>query len=223
VSRAELIDQARDFAAKTQALLNGTVTTGIPIGAILDPVRGLCYVGYGITKADPVPIQTVPLTIGRAPANCFLELAHYLRMDDEGVYLTDLRASFGLYAEPDLNGLIVRYDYVRLDGPHPAAHVHVGGSCEPLEALCERRGVTRPATDRRHFPVGGKRFRPSLEDLIEFVAHEGLLDVHEGWEQVVAERRADFHQIQLRAAVRRDQATAAAQLEAEGWSCTPPT
>jgi hypothetical protein len=223
VSPADLVDQARDFAAQIGELLNSTVTHGIPIGAVLQRAGGLCYVGYGISRQDPIPTSLIPLTISQADPSCYLELAHFLRLDDEGQYLMDVRASFGLHRDADMARMMVRYDYVRDEGNHPSAHVHVGGRSEALEELCDERRVTRTATDRRHFPVGGKRFRPCLEDLIEFAADEGLVDAKEGWERVVAEHRARFHQLQLKAVVRRDPAVAAEVLGAMGWTSSPPS
>jgi hypothetical protein len=147
---------------------------------------------------------------------------HEFRLDDERVHLTDARSLVGLYAGPDPNGEIIRYDYNRDITNYPEAHVHLTGSCEPYDELCRRAGLDRKALARRHFPVGGRRYRPTLEDLIEFLIREGMVEHHNEWKRVVNEHRDRFHAIQLQAAVRRNPALAAEQLAAGGWTCTPP-
>ena len=61
---------------------------------------------------------------------------------------------------------------------------------------------------RLHFPAGGRRFRLTLEDVIEFLVAARLASGRQGWADVVAAEREEFYRIQLRAAVRRDPETA---------------
>ncbi len=70
--------------------------------------------------------------------------------------------------------------------------------------------------------MGGRRYRPSVEDVIEFLVVEGLVEAHDGWQDAVKVERDEFHQIQLRAAVRRAPEPAAEQLSAMGWTVQPP-
>ena len=65
-----------------------------------------------------------------------------------------------------------------------------------------------------HFPLGGARFRPCLEDVIELVIHEFGVDAQPGWEECVASDRIAWRHIQLAAAVRDDPDTARRTLEA---------
>ncbi len=51
---------------------------------------------------------------------------------------------------------------------------------------------------------GGRRFRPALEDVIEFLVDEQLVRPREGWLGALDRSRREFREIQLRAAVRRD-------------------
>jgi hypothetical protein len=57
---------------------------------------------------------------------------------------------------------------------------------------------------------------------VEFVAVERLADVRDGWQERVAMGRAGFLQRQLRASVRRNPESAAAQLRVMGWLCDEP-
>jgi hypothetical protein len=69
-----------------------------------------------------------------------------------------------------------------------------------------------------HFPVGGLRYRPSLEDLVEFLIAEGLVgDFHDGWREAFDESREPYERIQLGAAVRHDPDAAYEALQASGF------
>ncbi|MGH9280666.1 MAG: hypothetical protein ACRD12_21560 [Acidimicrobiales bacterium] len=104
-----------------------------------------------------------------------------------------------------------RYDYERekADG-YPEAHLHVYGDTDAIDR-CSRSPTSKRLGDL-HFPVGGRRFRPALEDLIAFLVREGMAMGKPGWEVVVESHRQRFHRIQLKAAVRRDPDTARSML-----------
>lgn len=52
-----------------------------------------------------------------------------------------------------------------------------------------------------HFPVGGRRYRPSLEDVIEFLVNERLVRARDGWKKALDSSREEFRDRQLCAAV----------------------
>jgi hypothetical protein len=216
-----LHDHARDFAARLSDLLNRTVANGIRVSAVL--ARPHAVIGYNVTRQRPVHLEGIPLTISRAAPPCYLLVSHTLQLDPEGEYLTDQKSAVGVY----LDGLpparpIIRYEYER-DPAHeyPAAHVQVHGESVNLAALCERRGVER-ALHRLHFPVGGRRFRPSVEDVVECLILEDLVEARDGWEEAIDEHRRGFYERQLRAAVRRNPDIAATELRALGWRVQAP-
>ncbi|MCY3967069.1 MAG: hypothetical protein OXF21_00670 [bacterium] len=64
-------------------------------------------------------------------------------------------------------------------------------------------GVSRQLSDF-HWPTGGKRFRPTLEDLIEFMIVEELAIPHNQWQETIEEHRQRWFELQLSAAVRRN-------------------
>lgn len=53
-----------------------------------------------------------------------------------------------------------------------------------------------------HFPVGGPRFRPCLEDILAMTHEEFGIDTARGWQKVVNEGRERWRLIQLTSAVR---------------------
>lgn len=70
-----------------------------------------------------------------------------------------------------------------------------------------------------HFPLGGTRFRPCFEDVLEMLIHEFHLDVanEAAALEVLTERRAEWRTIQLSAAVRDDMECAARVLRNYGY------
>lgn len=216
--------QARRFAGDISDLLTKTVTDGIRVSA-LETAEGHGIIGAGISRSRSTSLP-IPISPTRRDAVVFLYLLHSYEPDPEGVYLTMTQSTMSLYTSPDMedNQLIVGIDYARNPGNQfPGAHLHVAGQRDDLDAVYlgdERK--TRKLRDL-HFPVGGKRFRPSLEDLVEFMVTEEMVEPRPGWEQEVKKHRARWEAIQLKAAVRRNQEDAAAALREAGWDVTPPS
>lgn len=86
----------------------------------------------------------------------------------------------------------------------------------------ELAGVTR-SLERFHFPVGGKRYRPTVEDMVEFVVIERFAKPRPGWQAVVRQHRDDWARVQLKSVVRRDPETAAEELRRLGYEVSAPT
>lgn len=219
----DLESQARRFADEVSGLLNKTVTHGIRISS-LKTDKGHGIIGKGITSSDPNP-EPIPISPSGRKAVVFLYMQHSYELDPEGVYLTMTESTMSLYTSPAMEDdqLIVGIDYARNPvNQFPSAHLHVSGQRDDLDAiyLGDKRKI-RKLRDL-HFPVGGKRFRPTLEDLVEFMITEEMVDPRPGWEQVVKEHRARWEAIQLKAAVRRNQEDAADALREAGWKITAP-
>ncbi|MBU5422211.1 hypothetical protein KQI48_06000 [Cellulomonas hominis] len=118
----------------------------------------------------------------------------------------------------------------------PAAHLNVHGHRDELvfammAAGARLRGRARASDVRRgrvprvatlHFPLGGHRFRPAFEDVLEMLVREFGLDTRDGWREALDASRRRSREVQLRAAVREDPASAAAVLGDLGWSVVAP-
>ncbi|MFD6524672.1 hypothetical protein [Isoptericola sp. NPDC060185] len=112
---------------------------------------------------------------------------------------------------------LVRYDFVEDPiGDVPAAHVQFHAPHPELEQAMTRadagtrRGKQRkkrvdsgksPEASELHFPVGGRRFRPCLEDVLEVLIVEFGIRCVDGWRDALADSRERYRSIQLRAAV----------------------
>jgi len=208
--RPDLRAQAAAFADQTSELLNRTVTHGIRIRSVLQADGQVGWIGYEIDRLTLTPPRGIPLTLTTAPPPCYLNVAHTLEQHQG--FLVASKSTFGLYLDESLEDNVFHYDYDREpENEYPQAHVQVSGRSEALEEL-SRRLNREQELDRLHFPVGGKRFRPCLEDVIEMLIVERLAAARRDWRDTIEEHRARFHRIQLMAAVRRDPAAAREQL-----------
>ena len=164
----------------------------------------------------------IALTRSRAPAQLELSVLHTLVLDDLGQFLTTNKSTYALQFA-GTGESIISYDYTR-DPPndYPEAHLHIHGSAENIKLMLTRCGRPKDKSDDLHFPVGGRRFRPCLEDLIEFCILERLVKPRPGWEKALNESRQRFRDNQLRAAVRRSPDIAAGVLKERGWQVIEP-
>lgn len=122
---------------------------------------------------------------------------------------------------------LFRYDYVRDPSSDiPSAHLHVmahrdqfthllgfpGRGSQRAKRRAHREIKKIPTVDQYHFPLGGPRFRPCLEDILESLREEfGLeVDLNE-WKPHLKTARDDWRRIQLTAAI-RDNPRAAAEI-----------
>lgn len=219
----DLDAQARSFAADTSDVLNRTICNGVRITP-LTTANGKTIMGFGIkrTKIQPDPI---PIGLAGTKPRLFLYLAHSYELDPEGVYLAMSTSTMSLYSSEAMedDDLVVAIDYTRQPvNSFPGSHLHVSGERSDLDELyLGDRRKSRTLRDL-HLPVGGKRFRPTLEDLIEFVVTEEMVVPRDGGEAAVAEHRSRWHSIQLKAAVRRNPNDAASALREAGWCVSGP-
>lgn len=176
-----------------------------------------CRVAYGISNQDPIDGAAIPLTLGPSQPRAFLDAYFRLKMDREREHLEVAKSSFGAYLDDERKRLLFRYDFDRSQNPdYPEAHLHVGGRGRHFKTLLALKGKQKRPLKRLHFPVGGKRFRPTLEDAVEFLVKEGLADGRPGWQAVVDAYRERWMAIQLRAAIRRYPEIARDQLDKMG-------
>ncbi|RIQ19539.1 hypothetical protein [Jiangella rhizosphaerae] len=197
----KLLAPATAFAGEVQDVLNKTVCNGAVVGAVVswdkDLEQKIVNVG---TKLRDLVARPVPLCLDNKKPKCWLEAQYRCDLDDRGRFLMVISSFFGIYA-PDGKTLLCHYDYERNKAGYPAAHLQVQGTCPALGLLPGRRSAGELA--KLHFPVGGRRYRPTIEDMIEFVLMEGFAEGRDDWERVIADHRIAFQEKQLSAAVRR--------------------
>jgi hypothetical protein len=141
---------------------------------------------------------------------------------DEDRHLTVEKSVWALSSGRDADGGILHYDYERGKEGYPEAHLQVFGRHEALESVLEAVGRKRSRLHDLHLPVGGRRFRPTLEDLIEFLVDERLVEAKPHSKQTLERSRTRFHDIQLLATIRRRPGKAAEGLLDLGYKLEEP-
>jgi hypothetical protein len=215
---ADLERLARDFATTVQGLLNQTICKDIRIAAVVSPDPNVVLVGYGLGRASLLT-ERFPVGIkGRKPL-CWLDVQYRLCLDDKSQYLTVVASFFGIYAADSDQSCLCHFDYEReKTGGYAVSHLQVEGTSEALAAW----GDPKRTLGRLHFPAGGRRYRLTLEDVIQFMITEELADARPGWLDFLEAEREKYRRIQLRAAIRRDTGTAADVLREHGYTVMEP-
>lgn len=154
------------------------------------------------------------------------KLTMSVNWDHTGNYLKVMRSGFTLVANADKVPL-VRYEFD--DDMHTAPiahwqfHAERGAFSHLLGfALAAGKNVKPHSLSSLHFPVGGARMRPGVDDLLEFLAKECAFDTVGGWKGAILESRARYRTIQARTIARDMQSEVADVLRGEGWIIEPP-
>lgn len=191
-----------------------------------------------IPETDRAAIQQDPATGIELKVNgkTLLSLTVEFRccLDSSGRFLAIKSSKIHVFAgnKADRTPLF-RYEYVRDPEGVPAAHIHVHAHRDAFTATMVRsgkqtkRGKRRadpenfPALSELHFPVGGHRFRPCLEDVLEMLIDEFGVDHTAESRRLLKEGRARWRKIQQQAAIRDDLQNAIDYLEQEGFDVMP--
>jgi hypothetical protein len=89
-------------------------------------------------------------------------------------------------------------------------------------ARLDARKPRVPQVSDLHFPLGGPRFRPCLEDVLQFLIEEFSIDHEDTAREAIEEGRRTWRRYQTGAAVRDCPQEAARVLEILGYKVEPP-
>lgn len=216
VKGPDLGAHARGFAQVLQDLLNRTMCDNAQVGALINRRSGNAHIGTRLSRedlqSDMVPMRT------RARTKIWLDISSIWYLNDEG-HLTAMSTYWGVALGDDRVSLM-HYDYERDKEIYTEAHLQMHGSHPLLEQMLREVGRAGDRLSSLHFPVGGRRLRPSIEDVLEGLAAERLVEGRKGWEKVLKDSRREYRKIQIAAVVRSNQETAAAALRKCGWEVT---
>lgn len=215
----DLVEQSLSFAREIQALLDATLPGSRTIVSVQHGDR------YVVRPEGEKRDRHIPLMVG-GDVFAALSVVLYQDLDRTGEYLKTWRTDFSVYSALDNNPLLrleYRADMHTEPISHWQFHAERGAFTHLLTHAQAHGRVKNPhSLASLHLPTGGERFRPSLEDLIEFLIRDCGVDSVPGWEDAVREGREVWRRRQLRAAVRDLQAEAAEVLEQHGWEVHPP-
>jgi len=153
-------------------------------------------------------VQPFRIGIGQGRPRGWMETSYGLCMDPESQYLTVVSSYVGIYANDRDRSMLCHVEDERNKPRYAEAHVQIGAQCPALARWRLTDGTTGRALHDLHFLVGGRRYRPALEDAIEFLIVEKLAAPRPGWDKPLNKSRDEFRRRQLRAAIRRDLPTA---------------
>jgi hypothetical protein len=157
-----------------------------------------------------------------------LSVVIYLALDRTGTYLKTVRSDVAVHSTLDRMALL-RLEYRADMHTEPIAHWQMHAERGAFSHLLGRANAVRPEQVHKphdlsslHLPVGGERFRPCLEDVLQFLVVDCGVDAHDGWQAVVEAGRERWRLRQLGSAVRDAPGKAADVLTELGWTVTPP-
>jgi hypothetical protein len=167
-----------------------------------------------ITGDAPLTVKSQALATLHVSMLCQLDhLNLWLAIDKSDVTVTSL-----LDREP-----LIRFDYLRVPDWCPSSHVQIHAHRGAFSHLLALTGHKKPhQISSLHIPTGGSRFRPGVEDVLQFLIEDCRFDGADGWRAAVERHRTEFRRKQLRAAVRAMPRDAAEALEAKGYQVVPP-
>lgn len=222
---------AFEFAVKVAEILNGTVSTNIEF--VVDLIQGgkeAFIYPKGSTYSKP---KYIPVTSGFSDQSeqwLLMKVQFKVFLHPTREYLTVDSSTYalGIAANPFHPALRIEFDRGRGFEPEHdsvgihsrnAAHVQIHGASSELDYIQRRLGQTRiRGLESFHFPVGGRRFRPSLEDFIEFIESERLvLKLNKDARDVINKNRKEWLDIQLKAAVANEPEIAVEKLREMGY------
>lgn len=152
----------------------------------------------------------------------WLRLDFLCRLDTTQEFLAIDKSKIWIVADVDSTP-IFRFEFLYDAEWVPHSHIQVHGERGALAHLLSQTGHKRPHNMAAlHLPTGGARFRPNLEDVIQFLVVDCRFDPVDSWEVAVARERAKWRRVQTRSACRALPEEAAAQLSSMGYSVTPP-
>lgn len=198
----DLIGKSLQFASELGVFLNATVCNGPQLKCLVFPEYTV--VGYNVDRYN-VRGEGVPVRLDNRDAKFYLGLSVRLQPDDRGEHLM-VRSSVMILATAPVitnDNVLLHYDYERekADG-YPEAHLQICATSEAWEEAGRRHDGDTRLLSKLHLPVGGRRFRPTLEDIIEFLIVEKLIAARPNWKKALSDSRDEFREKQLRAAIR---------------------
>lgn len=225
----QALEFARDVSATTRSVL-GEATEPFQARGVSYDVKANVVVRQDSRRGLELTVDSVPVLRLKASLSC--------TWDHRQAYLAVEKSRFEVLALADSEPLF-RVDYLRSpEGTVPSAHLQVHAHRDAVShamTICgqgsrrsKRRGRSAeqarriPRLAQLHFPLGGHRFRPCIEDILEMLVDEFGVASEPGALQAIAAGRARWRRNQLGAAVRDSPETAVRILEELGYVVTPP-
>jgi hypothetical protein len=229
VTTSGLSEQAQAFASRITATVQAVAPSCSPFRSRLIEETQRVQVHQEPNTGIPLNVGGQPLLTLTVSYKCCLDGAdRYLAIDS-----SEIKVFSGTKAQGEP---LFRFDYERQPSSPdiPAAHIQIHAHRDAITFVMasagtgSRRGKRRagrakvPRLSELHFPVGGHRFRPCLEDVLDMLATELGVDCSEPGREALRAGREDWRRLQARAVVRDAPGAAAEVLTSLGYDVRPP-
>ena len=218
------------FVDTLNELLDGVLNTSARFEAEFVPDRRQAIVQPPYPQDDKVPaIPLVRAGHDSGTPALFLGVTYRVALDEKGAHLQVITSTISLRV--DVTGgqrvprplVRVEYDRRQLRPGRTAAHVHLHANSPEMAWIFGSSGQAAPDLHALHFPVGGRRFRPTLEEFLLFLDRENLFnDWKDGWKPKLIRSLEAWERLQARATARQFPEEAVGALVALGYSVTRP-
>ena len=157
----------------------------------------------------------------------FLRSSYTVELDKEDTYLQVATSTVGLWIDSIRKQKnprpLIRVEYDREKRMYSSSHVHLHAHSSDLGWIYGSSGQKIRRLHDIHFPAGGRRFRPTIEDFLLFLDQEKIFtDWKEGYKDILMGSRLEWERLQARATTRRFPKEAAETLEVLGYQVIPP-
>jgi hypothetical protein len=226
-----LAEQAEDFANDLTATVRAVVGPECP-----------AFYSVALKQAEAFRVRQEPadgiILCDKNGPILRLSVDYKCVLDGHGKWMAISESLIHVFVEPDGREPLFRYEFDRNNtGKVPSAHIQFHGKHPELEAAMRECGESTDRAKARkrgrravylhdlHFPVGGPRFRPALEDVLEMLIEEfGVKPVGSvaAARRALADGREDWRRKQVATVVRDAPSKAAAALRDLDYEVTPP-
>lgn len=208
-------EQATEFAQRIETLLQ-QVLGEAKDGYVAEPTDKRLRGGRTVYRITQRESRGIMLRSG-GEVVASLSFGFVCSCQTNGGWLQVDKSVIMISAEPERVPLF-HYDFNRVTTSEiPGAHINIFGSNDAATRIMLACGLGKRGKSRRkeyvdkgafptfstlHFPVGGDRFRPGIEDVLQMVIYEFHVDAESDWEEQLESSRAEYRTRQLEALVR---------------------
>ncbi|MER5871965.1 hypothetical protein [Streptomyces sp. NPDC002044] len=227
----DLHQYAKDFATELTETLQGVLPGTPSFHAVHQGQR--IWVTTVSDSGDGLPTQKKIDLLINGKAEMSMAVEYFCCWDQAGQFLAVDNSAVKVFCRGQQEPLF-RYEYVRKHGQWPpAAHIQVHAHRDEIAWIQRLAASGKPAAMTRkdsvprlsqiHFPVGGHRMRPGLEDVLLMIVREFTIDTVDGWDEALQTGIRLWRHKQVRAAVRDAPEEAADVLRQLGYQVTVPS
>lgn len=217
-----------EFASRLTNLIRGCVADAPKFGVVQTSRVQQLHIGPLPFSPDRSGFSFIPLARSCDAGQCrlLLKIEFRVSLDEVSEFLAVQHSTYGLWVRPDPTRKprpVFRVEYDRDAHNKPPAHVHLHAESLEFGWIYGTAGLPPPRLSEIHFPVGGRRFRPTVEEFLRFLDREQLFsDWRSGWGEIVQMSLIDWEWNQARATVRQHPEAATDQLRRMGYEILSP-